>query len=147
MLTEWIYPVGLRRDEEGSWQASSSAMPEAIAWGATREEAAKEMREALTAGVRGAMKLGRDLPRPRVYALTSEDLRIPIRPEVAAKASIYGAWRESGMSKVEMAEKMGRTEREVRRILDPDHPSGFAHLSEAAAALGLDLVVGVQQAA
>ena len=67
MPTSWIYPVELRR-EHGEVHAYATALPEAIASGATKGEALAEMREALVAAVRGRIKDGMALappPHPR----------------------------------------------------------------------------------
>ena len=61
----------------------------------------------------------------------------------AAKAALYEAWREAGITKKELAERMGRRETEARRLLDLMHPSGLDQLSEAAAALGKRFRIGL----
>ena len=51
------------------------------------------------------------------------------------------------MTKAELARRLGKDEKEVRRILDPMHPTKLAAMTEALAALGRRLVVGVEDAA
>jgi antitoxin HicB len=59
------------------------------------------------------------------------------RPQAKARASaVYSAWRASGLSKVALGEKIGRSETEVRRLLDPDYGTKLDQLGEAADALG-----------
>lgn len=56
-------------------------------------------------------------------------------------AAVYSAGKASGMTKVALAALVGRSEGEMRRILDPDHGTKLDQLEETAAALGGRLVV------
>ncbi len=144
MSEEWIYPIELRH-EAGQWHAYSAALPEAIASGATESDALREMGHALVAAVRGRIKDGMVLEAP------GNDIQAGHRPvalpaRLATKAAVYAAWKRSGLSKVALAERLGRAETEVRRILDPDHGTKLDQLEEAAAALGGRLVVSFEAA-
>ncbi|SFV15903.1 antitoxin HicB [Methylobacterium sp. 174MFSha1.1] len=144
MPTGWTYPVELRREGD-EVEAYCSSMPEAIAGGPTEADALREMQQALVCAVRGRIKDGMDLvppdgPRP------SERHAVSLPAHLAAKASVYVAWRRSGLSKVALAERLGRNEVEVRRILDPDYGTKIAQLEEATAALGGRLVVSFELA-
>lgn len=136
---DWTYAVELR-NEAGEIHAYCSALPEAIASGATEEEALREMGHALVAAVRGRIKDGVDL-EPQTAALPAERRRVGLPARLAAKASVYVAWKASGLSKVALGERIGRTETEVRRILDPDHGTKLDQLEEAATGLGGRLAV------
>lgn len=139
--TDWIYPVELE-ERDGEFHASTLYLPEAIAFGATREAALAEMEHALVAAVRGRIKDGMDLEpspileRPTIARPVAENHPVALPARLAAKAAVYSAWKRSGLSKTALAEKIGRGENEVRRILDPDHGTKLDQLEEAAAALG-----------
>lgn len=135
MSTDWIYPVELRREQDGHVHAYTSFMPEAIASGPTEADALREMGLALEAAVRGRIKDGMELSEATV-ALQVECHPVALPARLAAKAAVYSAWKASGLSKVALAERIGRSEAEVRRILDPDHGTKLDQLEEAAAALG-----------
>ena len=66
---------------------------------------------------------------------------------MAARAALYLAMREAGMTNVRLARKLGCDEREVRRMLDPRHPTKLPRIKEALEMLGKRLVVGVEEAA
>lgn len=144
MPEPWAYPVELRH-EHGEVHAYSSALPEAIASGATEADALREMREAVAAAIRGRIKDGTDLPEPP-RARRAERFQAELPARLAAKASVYSAWKRAGLSKVALGERMGRTETEVRRILDPDHGTKLDQIEEAAKALGGRLVVSFEAA-
>lgn len=65
----------------------------------------------------------------------------------AAKAALYVALQESEISKMELARRLHCDEKEVRRLLDPRHPSKILRIESALAAVGKKLIVGVQAAA
>jgi antitoxin HicB len=117
MSANWVYSVDLRREADSRIHGFSDDLPEAIASGTTEAEALAEMGEAIAASLRGRMKDGMDLPRPRPDA--KGDYRIFLPAPLAAKAAIYLAWKTANLSKVAVAQRMGRTEGEVRRIPRP----------------------------
>ncbi len=51
------------------------------------------------------------------------------------------------MLKRELARRHGKTEKEARRILDPDHHSKLGQLQDAMQALGKTIVVSVLETA
>ena len=142
MPQEWVYPVELRH-VEGEWHAFTTYLPEAIAAGATEADALREMGHALVAAVRGRIKDDMELESPTI-ARQVERHPVPLPARLAAKASIYAAWKRSGLSKVALGERIGRSETEVRRILDPDYGTKIDQLEEAATALGGRLSVGFE---
>lgn len=131
---DWVYPVELRR-EAGAFHAYTSFLPEAIASGPTEADALREMGEAIKAAVRGRIKDGMDL-EPATVALQVERHPVALPARLAAKAAVHAAWKRSGLSKSALAERIGRAETEVRRILDPDHGTKLDQMEEAAIALG-----------
>jgi antitoxin HicB len=58
-----------------------------------------------------------------------------------AKAALYLALYESGVSKKQLAARLGCDEKEVRRLLDPRHPSKLPRLQTALAVLGRRLAL------
>jgi antitoxin HicB len=66
---------------------------------------------------------------------------------MAAKAALYLAMTEAGMSNVRLARKLECDEREVRRMLDPRHPTKLRRIKEALELLGKRLVISVEEAA
>lgn len=140
---DWTYAVELRREADGSIGAYAEAMPDAIEAGDDEARALHEMAHALDAAIRGRIHFGMDLePPPATSHPTAGLHRIAVAPALAAKASLYVLWRRSGLSKVGLAERLAVNEKETRRILDPDHPTGLDRLAEAVAVFGHRLTVG-----
>jgi len=63
-----------------------------------------------------------------------------------AKAALYVAMREAGITKVQLARQLGVDEKEVRRLLDPHYGSKLPRIAEAIQLLGKRLVIGLDAA-
>ena len=87
---------------------------------------------------------GRPLPKPRAKGRNLVD--IAVAPDVAAKLAVLESFAAAGISKSELARRIGKDEKEVRRILDPKHPTKLPVLTATLRALGKRLVVGVMEA-
>ena len=66
--------------------------------------------------------------------------------ETVAKAALYTAMREAGISKIQLARRLGVDEKEVRRLLDPHYGSKLPRIAEAISLLGKKLVIGLEPA-
>jgi hypothetical protein len=66
--------------------------------------------------------------------------------DLSAKAALYLAMKEAAISKVALARTLRVDEKEVRRLLDPHHPSKLPRMEEALRALGKRLVLSLQPA-
>jgi antitoxin HicB len=64
---------------------------------------------------------------------------------MAAKAARYLAMGDAGISKVQLARKLGCDEKEARRMLDPRHPTKLPRIKEAFDVPGKRLVVSVER--
>jgi antitoxin HicB len=66
---------------------------------------------------------------------------------MAAKAALYLAMTDSRVTNTQLARKLGCDEKEVRRLLDPHHPTKLPRIKEALEVLGKRLVLAVEEAA
>ncbi len=118
-------------------------VPEAITEGDGEAPALKEAEDALGVALLSYPMRGLPLPAPR----SRGGRPITVAAEVAAKLAVLEAFTESGLSKSELARRLGVNENEARRILDPMHATKLPRLAAALAVLGKRLVVGVMEAA
>lgn len=132
-------------DPDGGYHVTFPDVPEAITGGSTIEEARANAAEALGLALRGVLALGRPLPRPVVAG--AHLVPVAVGPETAMKLAVIEAFRAAGISKTELARRLGKQEAEARRILDPDHGTRADMLAAALAALGKQVVVEVRDAA
>ncbi|MBL8574818.1 MAG: type II toxin-antitoxin system HicB family antitoxin [Hyphomicrobiaceae bacterium] len=118
-------------------------VPEANTEGVGPADTRSQARDALGLALLAYARAGRPLPRPD--AVDGE--LIDVEPDVAAKLAVVEAFGESGLSKRDFARRLGKDEKEIRRILDPMHATRLTTLTAALAALGRRLVIGVAAAA
>ena len=119
-------------------------MPEAIGAGDNRDEALESARDVLADALLTYPERDMDLPEPTARKRGLVPVALPA--QVAAKLALWQAWRASGISKSELARRLGLGEGEARRILDPDHLTILPRLEAALQALGKQLIVGVSAA-
>lgn len=120
-------------------------VPEAITQGHGENDALWQAADCLEEAIAGRIADGRPIPKPSRPARTER--LIPLPAPMAAKAALYLALKEAGMSNVQLARKLGCDEKEVRRMLDPRHPTKLPRIKDALAALGKRLVVSMEEAA
>jgi antitoxin HicB len=118
-------------------------IPEAVSEGADLDEARLMAGEALGLALLTYAELGRLLPP----ASQGPGEWTAVSAPVAAKLAVIEAFRDAGITGRELASRLGHDEREVRRILDPRHPTKLPTLTRALTALGRRLVVGVEDLA
>lgn len=139
----YVYPVALKEDEDGVYVASARDVPEAVTDGESKQEALREMSDALGAALAGYSIHGRALPPPS-DAEPGEWL-VPVTPLVAAKLALRTAMQEQGASNVALAERLGVSEAAVRRLVNPDHASRLDGVVAALSAIGHRLIIEDQE--
>ena len=142
MTSDWTYGVAIVT-EGADHVVTVRDLPEVVTAGSSLEEALALAADAIEVAVAGRMEDDEALPRPSRPRKGEHPLALPA--QLAAKASIYSAWKRAGLTKVELARRLNRNEAEVRRILNPRHGTKLNHLEEAAHALGGRLVVGFEE--
>lgn len=130
-------------DRAGVQVVTFPDVPEAITEGVDRADALREAGDALGVALLSYPLRGLALPKSRAKAGTP----VTVAADVAAKLAVLEAFAASGLSKSELSRRLGVSENEARRILDPMHATKLPRLVQALAALGKRLVVGVEEAA
>lgn len=139
MAHEFTYPVTLTPDEvDGGFVVTFDDFPEAISQGETMMESLLEAADALEEAIAGRIHRGDPIPEP---SPAGDRPLVPVPAQTAAKAALYLALRETGITKADLADRLGCDEKEVRRLLDPRHPSKLPRIQKALAALGKGLSV------
>ena len=83
------------------------------------------------------------VPAPSTPEIGERLVAVPA--DMAAKAAFVLAFRESGLSRVNLAQRLGADEKSVRRMLDPRHKTAASRINRALRTLGRELVVEVQE--
>lgn len=120
-------------------------VPEAITQGDNPTDARAQAEDAL--GLALLSYPSRGLPLPKARAKARGTTMISVAPDVAAKLALIEAFANAGLTKTQLGKRLHKDEKEIRRLLDPKHPTKLGPLTAALLALGKRLVVGVEEAA
>jgi len=140
---EFYFMAQVEPDPDGGYLATFADVPEAITHGDTHAVALANATEALGLALRGYCIEGRELPQPN----TTIGERVDIDALDAIKLAVIVTFRQVGISKSELARRLGKAESEARRILDPDHPTKLGAMQDALRAMGKTIVISVKEAA
>jgi antitoxin HicB len=141
VTNQFIFPVKLETDEDGRFVATFPDLPYGATDGATKEEALLSAEDALQEVIAGLINSGEDIPEPSTKKRGQH--LVPLSAQMSAKAALYTARRAAGISNVALAKKIGCDEKEVRRMLDPHHPTKLPRIEAAIQALGQRLMLTV----
>jgi antitoxin HicB len=144
-MRTFVFHAIFEPGDSGGIVVSFPDVPEAITQGESMSDARAMAEEAL--GMALLSYPVRGLPLPRAKARSPDMVPVAVAPDVAAKLAVLEAFNEAGISKSELARRLDKDEKEVRRILDPRHPTKLPALTETLRALGKRLVVAVEKAA
>jgi antitoxin HicB len=140
----YAYPVTLLAEDSGGYVVTFSDFPEAITQGENADDALEEAEDCLEEAVANRIVMNLALPSPSAPSSGQKVVFLPA--PTAVKAAFYSVIRELNVSNVQLAATLGIDEKEVRRLLDPFHPSKLNRIDELLRRLGRRLVVGFQGA-
>jgi antitoxin HicB len=143
-MKPFVYFAEFESGDEDGIVVSFPDVPEAITQGDDETDAFAQAEEAL--GLALLSYAARGLPLPKARTRGKGLIGIAVDPEIAAKLAVIEAVREVGISKSELARRIGKNEKEVRRILDPRHATKLATLTAVLRKLGRRLVIGIEEA-
>jgi antitoxin HicB len=138
------YAVLTRPAKGGGYVVTGRDLPELITQGDRLEHALAEAVDAMDEAIAARMDDGEDLPA--ATASRKGEYIVTPSAELGAKAALYLAMREAGISKAELARRLRVDEKEVRRLLDTRHPSSLPRMDEAIPYLGKRLVLSLRPA-
>jgi antitoxin HicB len=137
------YPVALNWNEEDrAYHVRCRDLPEVLTAGTTKAKAFESAADALVVAIAGRIEDEDLIPAPSKPRRAERLIALPA--QLAAKLAVYRAWRASGISKVELARKLGIAEGEARRILNPRYRTKLDRLEAVLAALGHRLVIDTE---
>jgi antitoxin HicB len=143
-MNRFQYPVLLAPAEEGGYVVTCRDLPELVTQGETVEDALEQAADAMDEVFATYLTEGVDFPQPSKTKRREHMVAPPA--ETVAKAALYVAMRQAGISKVQLAKRLGVDEKEVRRLLDPHYGSKLPRIAKAISLLGQRLVIGVEAA-
>ena len=116
-------------------------LPECLTSGADESDALEEAQDALEEAIAG--RIDDDEPIPVPSDPQPGEYLVVVPADMAAKAALTLAFRESGLTRIAFAELLKRDEKTVRRMLDPRHRTSASRINKALRRLGREIVVEV----
>lgn len=143
-MNRFQYPVQLSPAKEGGYVVTCRDLPQLITQGDDEQDALVQAADAMDEVFAAYMIGGIDFPAPGKPKRGERLVSPPA--ETMAKAALYVAMREAGISKIQLAKQLGVDEKEVRRLLDPHYHSKLPRIAQAISLLGQRLVIGLEPA-
>ncbi len=136
---QFRYPARFHPDRSGEITVSFRDFPECLTSGTDESSALAEARDALEEAVAGRIDDDEPIPAPSRRRAGKQYIAVP--PDMAAKAAFALAFRDSGLSRLAIARRLGVNEKVVRRMLDPRHHTAANRIHKALRSLGRELIV------
>jgi antitoxin HicB len=144
-MHNFVYPAKLAPERDGGFTVRFRDLPEAITCGDDRAEALAQAADCLAEAIAGRVSDGLEIPPPA--SPRRQEALVALPAPMAAKAALYLAIRETGLSNSAVARRLRLDEKEIRRMLDPRHATRLARIQEVLCALGKRLVLSLDNAA
>lgn len=141
-MERFEYPVLLKVAEEGGFIVTCRDLPQLITQGEDKEDALAQAVDAMDEVFASYMLKGILFPTPGKTRRGEHSVAPPA--ETMAKAALYMAMSEAGITKMQLAKQLGVDEKEVRRLLDPRYGSKLPRIAQAIRLLGKRLVIGLE---
>ena len=136
------YQVKLAMDDNDTFVVSVPAFPEVTTYGDSQEAACVNARRAIEEAIAARIADGDDVPHPLMNdRAKGHYVQLPILSYL--KAGLYMISRAKGVSRAELARRMGVHREQVDRLFRLDHKSQMDQIEAAAEALGVPVSVSV----
>jgi antitoxin HicB len=144
-MRHFIYDALFQRASRGRIVVSFPDVPEALAEGLSEADVRATAESTLSLALLAYPRRGLALPKRR--ARGKGLVPIAVAPDTAAKLALIEAFRAAGIAKCELARRLRKDEREIRRMLDPRCATKLPALITALRVLGQRLVIGIDKVA
>lgn len=138
----FLYPFDVAVEPDGV-TITFPDLPEAITGAPNEAQAIAAARDCLEEAIASRMANDEDIPHPSPMKRTAP--KAAPGALIAAKASLYSAMRGERVRKTDLARRLGVAESEVRRMLDPRHPTKIQRLEDALALFSRQLIVSAEE--
>ena len=137
------YPISLSPDDNGTLLVTCPLLPMVVTFGADEADARRHAVDAIETALASLIDDGEDIPVPP----TDDPGAVGLPTLTAVKVELYRALREAGITRAELARRLGWNRESVDRLFRLDHRSRFEQLEAALHALGKRVGVYVQPVA
>ena len=138
------YKIQTTPDDNGTFLVTCPDLPEVTTYGEDGPSVLSNAVSAIEEAIAARISEGADIPTP---ALKAGDSVARLPALTAVKTLLYMALKAQGMSRAELARRLGWHREQVDRLFRLDHASRLDQLEAAFDALGRTLDVRVLEAA
>ena len=143
-MRSFVYPAALIPEATG-FTVRFPDLPDAITGGENRSDALVQAADCLEEAI--ALRIADGLEIPEPSAVRRKQVAVALPAPMAAKAALYLAIKDAGLSNLQLARKLGLDEKEIRRLLDPRHATRLSRIQDVLARLGKRLTISLEDAA
>ena len=137
------YRIVLTPDDNDTVLVTCPQLPMVATFGDTDEEARSHAADAVETVLASMIDDGEDIPVPDV----SEGVAVRLSMLTTLKVHLYWALRQSGVTRAELARRLGWNRESVDRLFRLDHRSRLEQIEAAFEVLGREVEVDVHKAA
>ena len=128
------YTVELEQDDNDTLRVSSPMLPGLNTYGETRATALKWALQAVLTWLASSMTHDEDIPAPLQFAPPGAEV-VELPPIVALKVALQRAMKDRGVTRAELARRLGQHREQVDRLFRINHRSRLDQLTAALHAL------------
>jgi antitoxin HicB len=125
------YRIELTPDDNGTFLVTCPQLPIVATFGETEDEARRHAVDAIETAIASMIDDGEDIPLPN-----GKDDVVVLPLLTALKLNLYWALRSAGITRAELARRLGWNRESVDRLFRLDHRSRLEQIEAAFAALG-----------
>jgi antitoxin HicB len=137
------YWFTLEPDDNDTLLVRCPQLPIVVTYGEDKKVASRHALDAIETALASMIDDGEEIPREAGKG----DVFVPLSLQAALKLSLYWAVRDAGISRAELARRLGWNRESVDRLFRLSHASRIAQIDAAFAALGRAVDVRIGKAA
>lgn len=139
------YEIELTPDDNGTLLVTCPQLPIVATFGETEAEARRHAVDAIETALASMIDDGEDIPAPTGDPDGGEMIELPLL--TGFKVNLYWALRDAGITRAELARRLGWNRESVDRLFRLDHKSRLEQIEAAFAALNRRVDFEVRKAA
>ena len=137
------YRIILEADDNGTVLVTCPQLPIVATFGTTEDDARRNAVDAIETALASMIDDGDEIPRPDA----GEGIMVRLPLLMTFKVHLYWALRQAGITRAELARRLGWNRESVDRLFRLDHRSRLEQIEAAFEALGQEVDVEIRKAA
>ncbi len=137
------YRIELTPDDNGTFLVTCPQLPIVVTFGDTEDDARHHAVDAIETALASMIDDGEDIPVPD--GTEGDTIHLPMM--TALKVNLYWALRSAGITRAELARRLGWNRESVDRLFRLEHRSRLEQIEAAFAALGRTVDIEIREAA